>query len=85
MAEEMSEAALSRLRPMPLAKRVRAVTGLSQLAFCERYEIPLSCQRDWEQARSSPPDASVLYLTAILDHPGAVAAAFNKAGRVPSV
>jgi len=57
---------LSRLRLMPLAKRARAVTGLTQTAFCDRYGIPLPCQRDWEQGRSDPPEASTSYLTVIL-------------------
>jgi len=79
MSDEMAEEALSRLRPMPLAKRARAVTGLTQAAFCERYGIPLTCQRDWEQGRSAPPEASASYLRAILNDPAAVAATFNPA------
>jgi len=79
MTDEMTDAALSRLRPMPLARRARAVTGLTQAAFAERYGIPLTCQRDWEQGRSAPPEASASYLTAILNAPTAVAQAFNKA------
>ncbi len=78
MSDEMTEQSLARLRPMPLAKRARAVTGLTQAAFTERYGIPLTCQRDWEQGRSDPPEASASYLTAILNDPAAVAAAFNK-------
>mgnify|MGYP002717052096 FL=1 len=79
MTNEMTEEMLARMRPMPIAKRARAVTGLTQAAFCKRYGIPLTCQRDWEQGRSVPPDASASYLTAILNDPSAVAAAFNKA------
>ena len=79
MTDDMTEEMLARMRPMPIAKRARAVTGLTQAAFCERYGIPLTCQRDWEQGRSVPPDASASYLTAILNDPVAVAAAFNKA------
>ncbi|AWK90307.1 helix-turn-helix domain-containing protein [Azospirillum thermophilum] len=79
MADEMTDEALSKMRPMPLAKRARAVTGLTQAAFCERFGIPLTCQRDWEQGRASPPEASASYLTAILHDHAAVAAAFNAA------
>lgn len=75
--DEMTDDMLKRLRPMPLAKRARVKAGLTQAAFCERYGIPLTCQRDWEQGRSAPPDASASYLTAILHDPDAVAAAFN--------
>ncbi len=78
MAEEMTDDMMARLRPMPLAKRARAVTGLPQRAFSERYGIPLTCQRDWEQGRSEPPEASASYLTAILHDHSAVAAAFNR-------
>ena len=78
-AESMSPDLLSQMRPMPLAKRARAVTGLSQTAFCERFGIPLTCQRDWEQGRAAPPEATSSYLRAILNDPDAVAAAFNKA------
>lgn len=76
---EMTESQFSTMRPMPLAKRARAVTGLTQAAFCETYGIPLTCQRDWEQGRSGPPEASSSYLTAILHDHTAVAAAFNRA------
>ena len=79
MVNEMTDDMLSRMRPMPLAKRARAVTGLSQSGFCERFGIPLTCQRDWEQCRSDPPEATASYLRAILNAPEAVAAAFNKA------
>lgn len=50
---------------------------LTQAAFSERFGIPLTCQRDWEQGRSEPPEASASYLTAILNDHVAVAAAFN--------
>ena len=73
----MTDELLSRMRPMALAKRARAVTGLTQAAFCERFGIPLTCQRDWEQGRSEPPEATASYLTAILHAPDAVADAYN--------
>lgn len=79
MADEMTDTMLERMRPMPLAKRARAVTGLSQSRFCDRFGIPQTCQRDWEQGRSAPPEATASYLRAILNDAEAVAAAFNKA------
>ncbi len=79
MADEMTDELLTRMRPIPLAKRARAVTGLSQSVFCGRFGIPLTCQRDWEQGRSEPPEATASYLRAILNDPEAVSAAFNKA------
>jgi len=78
IADDMSNNTLSRLRLMPLAKRARAVTGLTQAAFAERFGIPVTCQRDWEQGCSEPPEASASYLTAILNDHEAVAIAFNK-------
>ena len=74
----MTDESLSRMRSMALARRARAVTGLTQAGFCERFGIPLTCQRDWEQGRSEPPEATASYLRAILNDPDAVAAAFNK-------
>jgi len=79
MTDEMTDEALARMRPMPLAKRARAVTGLPQSGFCSRFGIPLACQRDWEQGRSDPPEASASYLRAILNDPDAVYAALTKA------
>ena len=73
----MTDELLSRMHPMALAKRARAVTGLTQAGFCARFGIPLTCQRDWEQGRSEPPEATTSYLKAILHAPDAVAAAFN--------
>lgn len=75
MADEM----LACMRPMPIAKKARAVTGLPQSGFCARYGIPLTCQRDWEQGRSDPPEATASYLRAIRNDAEAVAAAFDKA------
>ena len=79
MADDISDDMLARMRPMPLAKRARAVTGLPQSGFCARFGIPLTCQRDWEQGRSEPPEASASYLRAILNDPEAVSAALHKA------
>ena len=37
-------------------RELRDKTGLTQKKFAERYGIPVSTLRKWEQAESSPPD-----------------------------
>ncbi|MDO4478172.1 MAG: helix-turn-helix domain-containing protein [Lachnospiraceae bacterium] len=39
---------------MHLIKELRLLTGLSQTAFAEKYEIPVSTLRKWEQGEASP-------------------------------
>lgn len=40
-------------------KEIRALTGLSQAAFAEKYQIPMRTIQNWElegkQARKAPP------------------------------
>ena len=55
---------------------VRKQTGLSQGEFAERYRIPVSTLRDWEQARREPDAAALAYLTVIEREPEAVSRAF---------
>lgn len=38
------------------AKGIRAMTGLSQRAFAEKYQIPRRTIEDWETGRGAPPD-----------------------------
>lgn len=44
-------------------KEIRALTGLSQVKFCEKYHIPLNTFARWEQGRREPPD----YLVELLE------------------
>ncbi len=62
-----------------LARRARAVTGLSQSAFAARYGIPAACQRDWEQGLQMPDAAARSYLRVIARMPDAVAKALHDA------
>ncbi len=62
-----------------LARRARAATGLSQTAFAERYGIPASSLRDWEQGRRAPDAATRSYLRVIARMPDAVAKALAAA------
>jgi putative transcriptional regulator len=76
---ELSDSALAKMRPMPLAKRARLVSGLSQAEFARIYGLPIGTIRDWEQGRSEPDAAGVAYLTAIAHDPEAVARAYGAA------
>lgn len=37
-------------------KEIRALTGLSQPKFCQKYHIPLNTFVRWEQGKREPPD-----------------------------
>ena len=56
-----------------VARRARQATGLSQAAFAERYKIPASSLRDWEQGRRKPDAATLAYLLVITRLPDDVA------------
>lgn len=44
-------------------KEIKALTGLSQVKFCEKYHIPLNTFARWEQGKREPPD----YLVELLE------------------
>lgn len=44
-------------------KEIRALTGLSQPKFCQKYHIPLNTFVRWEQGKREPPD----YLVELLE------------------
>lgn len=56
-----------------LAKKARAATGLSQAVFAERYQIPVSTLRQWEQGKRLPDEAAKNYLRLIARIPDIVA------------
>ncbi|RBP17716.1 putative transcriptional regulator [Roseiarcus fermentans] len=62
-----------------LARRARAATGLSQVAFAARYGIPAASLREWEQGRRAPDAATQSYLRVIARMPEAVAKALHDA------
>lgn len=75
----MTDEELDRLA---LARRVRSVrerSGLSQGAFASRYRLTPGRLRDWEQGRSKPDPAMLIYLTMIEREPKAVERALNAA------
>jgi len=60
-----------------LARRARAVTGLSQTAFAKRYGMPAGSLRDWEQGRRMPDAATQSYLRVIIKMPDEIARALR--------
>jgi putative transcriptional regulator len=60
-----------------LARRARAATGLSQVAFAKLYGVPASSLRDWEQGRRTPDAAAQSYLRVIIKMPDEVARALS--------
>lgn len=53
-------------------KATRARLGLTQAAFAERFHLPLSSVRDWEQHRTTPDPAARVLLRVIDHNPRAV-------------
>ena len=37
-------------------KEIRSLTGLSQVKFCEKYNIPRRTLEDWESGKNKPAD-----------------------------
>lgn len=67
--------ALERGQRARLIRRTRAATGLSQVQFARKFHVPVGTLRDWEQARSTPPEYAVAYVRVIARHPDLVALA----------
>ena len=44
-------------------KEIRALTGLSQVKFCEQYKIPRRTLEDWETGKNTPQE----YLSDLLE------------------
>lgn len=56
--------------------QIRKSQGLSQRCFAERYGLPVSTIRDWEQGRRCPDRAAYLLLRLIEAEPEIVAKTF---------
>ena len=56
-----------------IIRQARIALGLSQADFARRFRIPVGTLRDWEQARSTPPDFALAYVQVIAAHPELVA------------
>ena len=70
---DASQEALTRALRARLVRRTKHDLGLSQTEFARRFHVPLETLRDWEQARSKPPDYAVAYVKVIARHPELVA------------
>jgi putative transcriptional regulator len=68
-AQPLSPDRLAKMRPVPLARRVRWKLGLTQADFADRFHIPIGTLRDWEQARVVPDAAAQAYLVVIAQLP----------------
>ncbi|MGY6707596.1 MAG: helix-turn-helix domain-containing protein [Rhizobiaceae bacterium] len=53
-------------------RMARIELGLSQEEFARRFRVPVGTLRDWEQARSTPPDFAVAYARVIAAMPDKV-------------
>lgn len=58
-------------------RQVRNRLGLSQPEFAKRFRVPVGTLRDWEQARTAPPDFALAYLRVIERHPDMVVEAIG--------
>ncbi len=65
--------ALNRAWKSRLVRRTRTELQLSQKEFADRFRVPLGTLRDWEQARSTPPEFAVAYVKIIARCPDIVA------------
>ena len=59
----------------PDAKAIREKLGLTQVAFAERFHIPVATLRDWEYRRRNPDQAASAFLKVIAKSPRTVAKA----------
>ena len=42
--------------PQEQIRSIRESTGLSRIAFCKKYDIPLRTMEEWESGRRTPPE-----------------------------
>lgn len=70
---EVTSEALDRAQRARLIRTTRTGLGLSQAEFARRFRVPIGTLRDWEQARTTPPDFAVAYVRVIARHPDMVA------------
>lgn len=66
---------MDRARRARLIRVTRNSLGLSQPEFASKFKVPVGTLRDWEQARSTPPDFAMAYVRVIGQHPEMVASA----------
>lgn len=76
-ARPLTQSDLKRMTRTPQVKVIRRALALTQEEFAERYSIPLSTLRDWEQGRSTPDQSTRAYLKVIAHDPESVRAALR--------
>ncbi|WP_061933123.1 DNA-binding transcriptional regulator [Aureimonas sp. AU22] len=69
---DVSAEALDRGLKARTIRTVRTRLGLSQQEFAQRFRVPVGTLRDWEQARTTPPDFALAYVRVIARHPDMV-------------
>lgn len=72
-APEMTDADFDRAGFAARVRAIRASVHQTQRQFSERFGIPLTTLRDWEQARSRPDAPALAYLKVIEAAPEVVA------------
>jgi putative transcriptional regulator len=77
-AQPLDEERLQHRKPVPRLKLIRIRLRLTQEKFAERYGIPLTTLRDWEQGRTEPDQTVQSYIRAINADPEGVAKALGK-------
>lgn len=50
-----------------IMKELREATGLSQIKFAEKFEIPVKSLQNWEAERTAPPPYIIFMVKKILD------------------
>lgn len=80
-AQPLSQSDLRRMKRTPQVKVIRRALALTQEEFAERYSIPLSTLRDWEQGRSVPDQSTRAYLKVIAHSPESVREALHPSGK----
>jgi putative transcriptional regulator len=74
---DVSAEALERGQRARIIRRTRSDLGLTQAEFAARFRVPVGTLRDWEQARATPPDFALAYVTVIARFPELVTEALG--------
>jgi putative transcriptional regulator len=74
---DVSAEALERGQRARIIRKTRSDLGLTQAEFAARFRVPVGTLRDWEQARATPPDFALAYVTVIARFPNIVAEALG--------
>jgi putative transcriptional regulator len=74
---DVSAEALERGQRARIIRRTRADLGLTQAEFAARFRVPVGTLKDWEQARATPPDFALAYVTVIARFPELVTEALG--------